>query len=95
MAPDPEKCAAGRLQDAPHPENVRVEATAGAAGQELTKKADTPAVKPADWEGFLAALNVADVPSDFLDDLARDQGDCDRDPFADWDDAISQEVGRR
>lgn len=40
--------------------------------------------KPASWDGFFAALNVAKVPANFLDAKERDQGVQDRDPFAGW-----------
>ena len=38
--------------------------------------------RPADWNGFLAALKGGAVPADFLDARDRDQGRHDRDPFA-------------
>ena len=37
--------------------------------------------KPTNWDGFFAALNVADVPIDFLGTGERNQGPHDRDPF--------------
>lgn len=37
--------------------------------------------KPADWRGFLAALQGLEVPDDFLDSTERDQGTHERDPF--------------
>ena len=40
--------------------------------------------KPADWDGFLAALRGADVPLDFLDRNERSQPEQDRDPFSGW-----------
>jgi antitoxin VapB len=40
--------------------------------------------RPADWDGFLTALEGEAVPADFLDARDRDQGRQDRDPFADW-----------
>ncbi len=40
--------------------------------------------RPADWEGFFAALRIADVPADFLAAAERDQAGQDRDPFAEW-----------
>jgi antitoxin VapB len=40
--------------------------------------------KPADWDGFFAALNSTEVPSDFLSEQERLQDKSDRDPFAAW-----------
>jgi len=40
--------------------------------------------KPADWEGFFAALNAATVPADFLSPEQRQQDVGQRDVFADW-----------
>jgi len=40
--------------------------------------------KPATWDDFFAALKVAEVPVDFLDEKERQQGTQDRDPFEDW-----------
>ncbi len=40
--------------------------------------------RPTNWDGFFAALRVADVPASFLDPAERDQGTHDRDPFAQW-----------
>ncbi|MDO8787606.1 MAG: type II toxin-antitoxin system VapB family antitoxin [Sulfuritalea sp.] len=40
--------------------------------------------KPATWDDFFAALEVANVPDDFLDEKERQQGTQDRDPFKDW-----------
>ena len=37
--------------------------------------------KPANWDGFFAALKDADVPADFLSASERQQGTQDRDPF--------------
>lgn len=37
--------------------------------------------KPANWDGFFAALKDADVPSDFLNTSERQQGTQNRDPF--------------
>ena len=37
--------------------------------------------RPADWNGFLAALKGDAVPADFLDARDRDQGRQARDPF--------------
>jgi len=37
--------------------------------------------KPANWDGFLMALQNAKIPTDFLDSQERDQGMQDRDPF--------------
>lgn len=38
--------------------------------------------RPQTWDGFFAALQTANVPSDFLDTADRDQGQHDRDPFS-------------
>ncbi len=40
--------------------------------------------KPADWDGFFAAVKSADASSGFLDAAERAQGVQDRDPFAAW-----------
>jgi len=40
--------------------------------------------KPADWESFLAALQAAAAPADFLDAKERRQASSERDPFDDW-----------
>ncbi len=40
--------------------------------------------KPADWDGFFAALNSTEVPSAFLSEQERLQDKSDRDPFAAW-----------
>jgi len=40
--------------------------------------------KPANWDGFLSALNGTEVPVDFLDSNERTQGAHNRDPFEDW-----------
>ena len=37
--------------------------------------------KPANWDGFFAALKGADVPADFLSTSERQQGTQNRDPF--------------
>jgi antitoxin VapB len=37
--------------------------------------------KPANWDDFFAALNGANVPTDFLTAEDRQQGQQDRDPF--------------
>ena len=37
--------------------------------------------KPGDWDGFLQALNAAQVPDDFLGTQERQQVDPDRDPL--------------
>ena len=37
--------------------------------------------KPANWDGFFAALKDADVPPDFLSASERQQGTQNRDPF--------------
>lgn len=37
--------------------------------------------KPANWDGFFAALKGVTIPSDFLDEKERDGGTQDRDPF--------------
>ena len=38
--------------------------------------------RPADWDGFFAALNGVDVPEDFLSPAERTQAAQDRDPLA-------------
>ncbi|HAY29775.1 MAG TPA: AbrB/MazE/SpoVT family DNA-binding domain-containing protein [Candidatus Accumulibacter phosphatis] len=40
--------------------------------------------KPADWDGFFAALRATDVPLDFLDKNERSQPDQHRDPCSGW-----------
>jgi len=40
--------------------------------------------KPANWDGFFAALKGANVPADFLDAQERNQGTQDCDPFEGW-----------
>ena len=40
--------------------------------------------RPANWDGFHAALKEADVPADFLTEADRNQGNHDRDPFKGW-----------
>jgi len=40
--------------------------------------------KPTTWDGFFSALQVADVPQDFLSDAERAQGTNDRDPLEGW-----------
>ena len=40
--------------------------------------------KPANWDGFHAALKGTDVPSDFMSKARRNQGQQDRDPFKEW-----------
>ena len=40
--------------------------------------------KPATWDGFFAALEDAEIPTDFLNEDERDQAMQDRDPFAGW-----------
>ncbi len=40
--------------------------------------------KPADWDGFFAALRGGGVPLDFLDKNERSQPEQDRDPFSGW-----------
>lgn len=40
--------------------------------------------RPADWNGFLAALKGDAIPADFLDAQDRDQGRHDRDPLESW-----------
>jgi len=40
--------------------------------------------KPATWDDFFTALKDADVPPDFLNEEARQQGHHRRDPFGDW-----------
>ena len=37
--------------------------------------------KPADWEGFIAALKTLEVPNDFLGEAERAQGGRARDPL--------------
>ena len=37
--------------------------------------------KPADWDGFFAALKGVTVPDDFLDPEERGQAPANRDPF--------------
>jgi antitoxin VapB len=45
---------------------------------------DIRAIGPADWDGFFSVLRESDVPADFLDRDERDQGEHNRDPFAEW-----------
>ncbi|MDF1485699.1 AbrB/MazE/SpoVT family DNA-binding domain-containing protein [Ramlibacter sp. H39-3-26] len=40
--------------------------------------------KPPDWDGFLAALQGAEVPADFLGPRERSQNPQNRDPFDGW-----------
>ena len=40
--------------------------------------------KPTTWDGFFAALQVAAVPQDFLNEAERAQGGDDRDPLEGW-----------
>lgn len=40
--------------------------------------------KPANWNDFFAALEDAEIPTDFLNEDERDQAMQDRDPFAGW-----------
>jgi len=40
--------------------------------------------KPADWDGFIAAVKAAPAPADFLDTFERAQTEQARDPFAAW-----------
>ena len=40
--------------------------------------------KPENWDEFLAALNVAEMPANFLDQTERNQGSQTRDPFDGW-----------
>jgi antitoxin VapB len=40
--------------------------------------------KPPGWESFLAALEGADIPDDFLGPSDRSTTTHDRDPFAGW-----------
>jgi len=40
--------------------------------------------KPTTWDGFLQAVEAADVPTTFLDPTERDQQAQARDPFAEW-----------
>ena len=40
--------------------------------------------KPANWDDFFAALNGANVPTDFLTAEDRQQEQQDRDPFEGW-----------
>lgn len=40
--------------------------------------------KPATWDGFFATLKGTNVPADFLDEKARNQGTQERDPFKGW-----------
>ena len=40
--------------------------------------------KPTTWDGFFAALQAANVPSDFLSDAVRAQGSHDREPLQAW-----------
>jgi antitoxin VapB len=40
--------------------------------------------RPANWDGFFAALADADVPPEFLSDRERNQRDDERDPLAGW-----------
>jgi antitoxin VapB len=41
--------------------------------------------KPATWDDFFVALKNAHVPGDFLDQEERNQGQQNRDPFANYD----------
>jgi antitoxin VapB len=40
--------------------------------------------KPANWDGFFAALNGVVVPDDFLAEKERSPSQHDRDPFEGW-----------
>ena len=40
--------------------------------------------RPASWDGFIAALQEADVPAGFLGKKERQQPPQDRDPFRGW-----------
>jgi antitoxin VapB len=40
--------------------------------------------KPAGWDEFLSAIQVAEMPADFLSKAEREQGAQDGDPFAGW-----------
>ena len=40
--------------------------------------------KPATWDGFFAALQGADIPTDFLGEDERRQVAPERDPFEGW-----------
>lgn len=40
--------------------------------------------RPENWNGFLAALDAASVPEDFLDAQERREGPQTRDPFEGW-----------
>jgi antitoxin VapB len=40
--------------------------------------------KPENWDGFVAALEGADIPEDFLDANERNQGAHRGDPFEGW-----------
>jgi len=40
--------------------------------------------KPADWEGFFAAVKDAEIPADFLNEAERAQSPEHRDPFTGW-----------
>ena len=40
--------------------------------------------KPADWDDFLAAIQEAEVPADFLSSKEREQGTQERDPLLGW-----------
>ena len=40
--------------------------------------------KPADWDDFLAAIQEAEVPADFLSSKEREQGTHERDPLLGW-----------
>ena len=67
---------------------VRLPAACRFAGTEVSVRRDPEtgdvilSARPADWNGFLAALKGAAVPDDFL--TPRDQGREPRDPFAGW-----------
>jgi antitoxin VapB len=40
--------------------------------------------RPDNWDSFFELLAEVEVPPDFMDPATRDQGEQNRDPFADW-----------
>jgi antitoxin VapB len=69
-----------------YPDESRIDVTEWSTPHGQIRGEGIPTPKPADWGGFFALLDAADVPADFLDERERNQVGCNRDPFAGWHD---------
>jgi len=76
--------ANGRSQAVRLPAEYRFDATEVFIRRDPTTGDVILSRKPESWDRFFSLLKDAEVPANFLDPQERDQGNHERDPFADW-----------